>query len=223
MLDGGDGIEVFWVLHRVVRWLEVLWEQGWGRGANFPRDTRSMGLSRVGDNDGRFFQRLELQHQIICVPQRDQMAGEFVKRGYRQSEGDEVIEISIRKSLFRPASGTRPGQKRGRKERPHTGDCWVAEKRSKNQKDLASLIFHFFGRRRLGWRELLMGVQWKVRRRKLLGRWWWCFRLGLKKAGRKSGQGPGGGIYGRKEVERLVVVTKFTSESVHSFSSMKLP
>ena len=86
------------------------------------------------------------------------MAGECVRRGYWQSGGDEAGDILIRKSIFRPASGTWRGQERGRKERPHTGDCWVAEERSKNQIDLASLLFHFLDRRRLGWRELLMDV-----------------------------------------------------------------
>ena len=45
-------------------------------------------------------------------------------------------------------------------------DCCVAEERSKNQIDFASLLFHFFDRRKLCRRDVLMG-------REVSMAWWW--------------------------------------------------
>ena len=98
-----------------------------GAWAEFSRVVQSMGRSRIGGYNGCFFQRLEVPHRIMCVPQRGWVVEECGGRGYRQSGVDEAGEISRQINIFRPASDTRPGQERERKERPRTGDCCVAE------------------------------------------------------------------------------------------------
>ena len=73
------------------------------------------------------------------------MAGECVGRGYRQLGGDVEEEISGRKNIFRPQCDTQRGQERERKERPHTGDCWVAEERNRRRKDPVAPLVHSLG------------------------------------------------------------------------------
>ena len=147
--------------------------------------------------------------------------GEHFGRGCRQLEGDGEGEISDRKNIFRPQSDTQRGQEQGRKERPHTGDCWVAEERNRRQRDPVAPLVHS-----LGHESTTCQAWWSAGR---VLRWGVCrefFSVGAGSVGAGfsvgarisvgAGAGADAGMTGGGRETTI-------SSGVHSSSSLKVP